>query len=166
MLVLVAVARSRLEHPLMASHYAALAAILSRPDVYSPLEVVPCDEGWEARISWAGGLALKVAPSYELAISGLVEDFVAQESPFEDTEPPPPHQSVRRMLDLHFRFAHLPAPLREVSRPFSDLANRISRQAKPSTPEVVEVLRKLWEAKNSAVLAVLESREWAEKGEG
>jgi len=53
-----------------------------------------------------------------------------------------------------FVFAHLPAELREVSRPFGELADRIVATL-PRNPERTVALRKLLEAKDAAVRAAL-----------
>jgi ferritin-like protein len=53
-----------------------------------------------------------------------------------------------------FGFAHLPRPLQEVSRPFHDLANKIAGEL-PENPERHEALRKLLEAKDCAVRALI-----------
>ena len=57
-----------------------------------------------------------------------------------------------------FAFAHLPAHLQDVSRPFSDLAERIVATT-PRNPERTVALRKLLEAKDAAVRAMLAERE-------
>ena len=53
-----------------------------------------------------------------------------------------------------FTYAHLPAHLQAVSKPFAELANKIV-EAVPSNPERNAALRKLLEAKDCAVRAVL-----------
>lgn len=53
-----------------------------------------------------------------------------------------------------FAFAHLPARLQEVSRPFGELAERIVTTL-PRNPERTVALRKLLEAKDAAVRALL-----------
>jgi hypothetical protein len=58
-----------------------------------------------------------------------------------------------RMLQF-FTFAHLPAALQEVSRPFRDMAATIVNKC-PSNPERTVALRKLLEAKDCAVRALL-----------
>lgn len=58
-----------------------------------------------------------------------------------------------RMLQF-FTFAHLPANLQDVSRPFCDLAANIVTKL-PSNPERTVALRKLLEAKDCAVRALL-----------
>ena len=52
-----------------------------------------------------------------------------------------------------FAFAHLPAHLQEISRPFGELAERIADG--PQNAETTAALRKLLEAKDCAVRAVL-----------
>lgn len=58
-----------------------------------------------------------------------------------------------RMLQF-FEYAHLPEHLREVSKPFGDLADKIA-ETLPSNPERTVALRKLLEAKDCAVRAKL-----------
>lgn len=53
-----------------------------------------------------------------------------------------------------FAFMHLPAELREVSRPFRELAEKLVRDL-PCNPERTTALRKLLEAKDCAVRAYL-----------
>lgn len=53
-----------------------------------------------------------------------------------------------------FKCDHLPAHLQEVSRPFCELADQVAARA-PSSPETTVALRKLLEAKDAAVRAVL-----------
>jgi hypothetical protein len=54
-----------------------------------------------------------------------------------------------------FKYAHLPPHLQKASGPFCDLAERICAEI-PSGPERTVALRKLLEAKDAAVRAVLE----------
>jgi hypothetical protein len=58
-----------------------------------------------------------------------------------------------RMLQF-FAYAHLPAKLRDVSRPFGELADLIVATL-PANPERTVALRKLLEVKDCAVRAVL-----------
>ncbi len=53
-----------------------------------------------------------------------------------------------------FVFTHLPEHLQQVSKPFSELAHHIIQNI-PSNPERTVALRKLLEAKDCAVRAVL-----------
>ena len=62
------------------------------------------------------------------------------------------HPAVQAVLQF-FAFAHLPAHLQAVSRPFSELAERIADG--PQNAEATGALRKLLEAKDAAVRAVL-----------
>lgn len=52
-----------------------------------------------------------------------------------------------------FAFSHLPPHLQEISRPFCELAERIADG--PQNAETTAALRKLLEAKDCAVRAVL-----------
>jgi hypothetical protein len=53
-----------------------------------------------------------------------------------------------------FSYAHLPAHLQEVSRPFCELVDVICEKC-PSNPERTMALRKLLEAKDCAVRALI-----------
>lgn len=53
-----------------------------------------------------------------------------------------------------FGYTHLPAYLRQVSKPFADLAEGIAEMC-PRGPERTVALRKLLEAKDAAVRAVI-----------
>lgn len=54
----------------------------------------------------------------------------------------------------YFEYAHLPAPLQEISRPFGELA-KLMVATLPENPERTAGLRKLLEAKDCAVRAFL-----------
>lgn len=59
-------------------------------------------------------------------------------------------------IQKFFKYDHLPARLQEVSRPFAELADHVAWSAgEEGNPEVTEALRKLLEAKDAAVRAVL-----------
>lgn len=60
--------------------------------------------------------------------------------------------AVQEALD-RFRYAHLPPVLREVSKPFHDLAHHLA-QTVPA-PAVVRALDYLFDAKNWAVVAAV-----------
>lgn len=53
-----------------------------------------------------------------------------------------------------FAYQHLPANLQAVSKPFCELAHQIATTL-PNNPETTTALRKLLEAKDCAVRAVL-----------
>lgn len=53
-----------------------------------------------------------------------------------------------------FAYEHLPEPLREVSKPFCDMAQHIVLNL-PRNPERTVALRKLLEAKDAAVRAYI-----------
>lgn len=57
-------------------------------------------------------------------------------------------------ISQFFAFAHLPPHLQDVSRPFGELAQQIVATL-PRNPERTVALRKLLEAKDAAVRAVL-----------
>lgn len=71
------------------------------------------------------------------------QDAVAQA-----TQPP------RDRMEQFFRFDHLPPHLRLVSQPFGELAAHVIRTL-PSNPERTAALRKLLEAKDCAVRALI-----------
>lgn len=52
-----------------------------------------------------------------------------------------------------FAYTHLPVHLQVISKPFGELADRIA--AGPDNPETLAALRKLLEAKDCAVRAVV-----------
>lgn len=52
-----------------------------------------------------------------------------------------------------FKYDHLPEKLQKVSKPFAELADQVAKSA--DNPEVTVALRKLLEAKDAAVRAVL-----------
>lgn len=62
----------------------------------------------------------------------------------------PPHDHIMQF----FAYAHLPAHLQVVSKPFGDLATHIEANV-PRNPERTVALRKLLEAKDAAVRAVV-----------
>lgn len=53
-----------------------------------------------------------------------------------------------------FAYEHLPQHLQAVSKPFGDLANKLVEEL-PSNPETTVALRKLLEAKDCAVRALV-----------
>ena len=57
-------------------------------------------------------------------------------------------------IEQFFEYGHLPAHLQEVSKPFCELA-RIICNTLPRNPERTVALRKLLEAKDAAVRAVV-----------
>lgn len=65
-------------------------------------------------------------------------------------------EEVNEPMLRYFRWNHLPeGPLREASKPFCDLAERVVHTI-PRTAERTVALRKLLEAKDAAVRASLE----------
>lgn len=67
------------------------------------------------------------------------------------------HQSVRD-VGQHFAYAHLPADLAAVSKPFTDLRDQLLA-ALPDSAELTVGLRKLLEAKDCCVRAAVAARE-------
>jgi len=61
------------------------------------------------------------------------------------------HPSVRH-FQPHFKFDHLPEHLQPLSATFHTAAVNLLRLCKEDGPELTVALRKLFEAKNSAVL--------------
>lgn len=61
---------------------------------------------------------------------------------------------MKEQLLQFFEYSHLPDPLQVVSRPFGDLANRLV-ETLPRNPERTVALRKLLEAKDCAVRALI-----------
>lgn len=62
---------------------------------------------------------------------------------------------MRDRLMQFFKYDHLPAHLQAISKPFADLAEHIDLSL-PANPERAVALRKLLEAKDCAVRAVIE----------
>ncbi len=62
------------------------------------------------------------------------------------------HPSIAAVLQF-FAFAHLPESLQTISKPFGELAEKIADG--PQNAETTVALRKLLEAKDCAVRAVL-----------
>lgn len=62
------------------------------------------------------------------------------------------NHSIEHVLQF-FEFKHLPSHLQAVAMPFKSLADEIARSS--SNPETTVALRKLLEAKDAAVRAVL-----------
>lgn len=56
----------------------------------------------------------------------------------------------------YFTFEHLPVSLQEVSRPYSELAERVETSL-PDGPEKSVALRKLLESKDAAVRSALDA---------
>jgi hypothetical protein len=68
----------------------------------------------------------------------------------------------KQYLLQFFEYAHLPAHLQAVSKPFGELAEHIEKTL-PNNPEKTTALRKLLEAKDCAVRALLFKDDAAEK---
>lgn len=68
--------------------------------------------------------------------------------------PAPPDPMETYPILRYFQFEHLPDRLRIVSRPFCDLAYQTAKDL-PQGPEVAAALRKLLEAKDCAVRAMV-----------
>lgn len=66
-------------------------------------------------------------------------------------------ETMENPIMKFFEFAHLPAPLQEVSKPIGELANRMFIEL-PDCAEKSAGLRKLLEAKDCFVRAKLESK--------
>jgi hypothetical protein len=63
------------------------------------------------------------------------------------------HPAITHVLRF-FAYEHLPPHLQEVSKPFCELARQVADRA-PESQETTVALRKLLEAKDAAVRAVL-----------
>ncbi len=70
------------------------------------------------------------------------------ESPHQQSR----HQAIQGVFQF-FEYAHLPEHLQAVSKPFCELAERVANG--PSNAETTVALRKLLEAKDAAVRALL-----------
>ncbi len=63
------------------------------------------------------------------------------------------HPAIQHVLKF-FSYSHLPPKLQEVSKPFCELAQQVADRA-PDNQETTIALRKLLEAKDAAVRAVI-----------
>ncbi len=63
------------------------------------------------------------------------------------------HPAVQHVLKF-FAYGHLPEKLQQASKPFADLAHQVAERA-PDSQETTVALRKLLEAKDAAVRAIL-----------
>lgn len=63
------------------------------------------------------------------------------------------HPAVEHVLKF-FKYDHLPPNMQEASKPFCDLAQQVAER-RPESPETTVALRKLLEAKDAAVRALL-----------
>jgi hypothetical protein len=70
--------------------------------------------------------------------------------------PETPGREPKEHIAQFFAYAHLPAHLQEVSRPFGELAVSLINTL-PRNPERTVALRKLLEAKDAAVRALVAS---------
>lgn len=64
------------------------------------------------------------------------------------------HPAVDHVLQ-YFEYGHLPTHLQDVSKPFGELAFQVADRV-PNSQETTVALRKLLEAKDAAVRAVLD----------
>lgn len=74
--------------------------------------------------------------------------FASQQSQQKATNP-----AISHVLQF-FSYEHLPSHLQVVSKPFGDLANKLASEL-PSNQETTISLRKLLEAKDAAVRALI-----------
>jgi hypothetical protein len=74
-------------------------------------------------------------------------------SPLDQNVPPAPPAPPEHIMQF-FDYSHLPPHLQAVSKPFGELANMIV-EALPRNPERTVALRKLIEAKDAAVRALV-----------
>lgn len=63
------------------------------------------------------------------------------------------HPSIEHVMKF-FSYSHLPTKLQEISKPFCELADKVAHQL-PDNPETTVALRKLLEAKDAAVRAMI-----------
>ena len=69
---------------------------------------------------------------------------------------PDVHPATEQKLN-HFAYGHLPPNLQQVSAPFHDLAHKLVHELELAGPELTIALSKLWEAKNNAVMALIDA---------
>lgn len=97
------------------------------------------------------GLQKRHPDAAEIRIKALQDRVTSPED--NQTAPAAPTRATDRM-EQFFRFAHLPPHLQAVSKPFGELATQMIATL-PSNPERTAALRKLLEAKDCAVRALL-----------
>lgn len=103
--------------------------------------------GWDGPALGAA-LTMLVLPKDVLEAGYRVVGRVELEPPVYAGSSPP----IAHVLQF-FRYDHLPQRLQDVSKPFADLAHRVA--CRSANPETTVALRKLLEAKDAAVRAVL-----------
>lgn len=104
-----------------------------------------CERVYDDAARWT------ICPHRHLDESPLTEEErMNQENQFEPK--PKRHPAVEGVLQF-FTYKHLPEHLQAVSQPFAELAEKISDG--PQNAETTVALRKLLEAKDCAVRAVL-----------
>lgn len=89
--------------------------------------------------------------AHEIRVKSLADKILAADGA---TDAPLTIPLSGDRLQQFFRFDHLPPRLQIVSKPFADLASHILMTL-PSNPERTVALRKLLEAKDCAVRALL-----------
>lgn len=72
--------------------------------------------------------------------------------------PEPTYATRMDKVESLFRYSHLPEDLQAHSKPFYDLAVKLT-DTLPSSAEYTLAIRALWEAKNLAVFAAVEAKE-------
>lgn len=104
----------------------------------------------------AAGCDPRLTDAVNLLVSARekVADFVDGTGGAAAEQPPTRHPSIEAVLQF-FTWSHLPLHLQAVSRPFGDLALQIAIANTTSNAETTVALRKLLEAKDAAVRAVL-----------
>lgn len=73
------------------------------------------------------------------------------------------HPGVKHFAH-HFDYEHLPPHLQVVSRAFHDAATHLLVLVPTDSPDLADALRKLWEAKNTAVMVAVTAAREAQDG--
>lgn len=123
----------------------------SRLDLQTPAEAA-IRHAIDAVEAAGGDPRLTDAVNLLTAAREKVADFVDGTGGAAAEQPPTRHPSIEAVLQF-FTWSHLPLHLQAVSRPFGELALQIANTT--SNAETTVALRKLLEAKDAAVRAVL-----------
>ncbi len=100
------------------------------------------------------GVMLSLVPNGAGAIIQAIEkwpEFWVSENQIKLTK----DESVFDRMLKNFKYDHLPKNLQEISKDFSELAHQIACRGYDNIPESMAGLRKLLEAKDCAIRAVL-----------
>lgn len=105
------------------------------------------------------GVLLSLVPDQSGAVESAREkwpEFWVSENQIRLIEKEGAKENVYDRMLKNFKYEHLPKHLQEVSKDFSELAHQMACRGYDNIPETMAGLRKLLEAKDCAVRAVIE----------